>query len=137
QTPGISLDKASTTTQITAANQVVPYTYLVTNTGIGDVTGRAVTDNQVASISCTSNKLAVGAHMTCTGSHTVTQTEINSGGNLVNLATADSDQTGPVTDSGSIPIVQTPGISIAKSSGTTSIDHANQVVPYSYLVTNT
>ena len=43
--------------------------------------------------------------MTCTGSHTVTQADIDAGGNLTNIATADSDQTDPgVTDTLSIPI---------------------------------
>jgi len=42
--------------------------------------------------------------MTCTGSHTVTQAEFDAGGNLTNIATADSDQTGPATDTVVIPI---------------------------------
>jgi uncharacterized repeat protein (TIGR01451 family) len=46
--------------------------------------------------------------MTCTGSYTVTQADINAGGNLSNVATADSDQTEPVTDTHSIPVTPPP-----------------------------
>jgi hypothetical protein len=102
--PGISIDKSSTTTTITAAGQVVPYTYLVSNTGNVTLTGITVTDDKVASVSCPATTLAVGASMTCTGSHTVTAAEFAAGGNLTNLATADSTQTDPVTDTHSIPI---------------------------------
>src|SRR5947207_13954554 len=75
--------------------------------------------------------------MTCTGSHTVSQAEIDAGGDLSNIATADSDQTGQVTDTVSIPIQQNAGIAIDKTSTTTLITAAGQIVPYSYLVSNT
>src|SRR5207249_2209953 len=80
--------------------------------------------------------LAVGATMTCSAQHTVTQAEIDAGGNLTNLATADSDQTGPTTDTVSIPILRNPLLVIDKSSTTTQVTAAGQVAPYSYLVTN-
>ena len=104
QNPALTLDKSSTTSAITAAGQVVPYSYLVTNTGNVTLTGITVTDNKVASVSCPATTLAPGASMTCTGSHTVTAAEFAAGGNLTNIATADSDQTSPVQDTLSIPI---------------------------------
>src|SRR6266540_1852177 len=137
--PSLSIDKSSTTTSITAAGQVVPYSYLVTNTGNVSLTGVTVTDSKADApgVSCPQTTLAVGANMTCTASHTVTQAEIDAGGNLSNTGIADSDQTGPAQDSLDIPIAQSASLSIDKSSTTTSITAAGQVVPYSYLVTNT
>jgi uncharacterized repeat protein (TIGR01451 family) len=117
--PGISIDKSSTTTVITAAGQVVPYSYVVTNTGSVTLTGITVTDDKVASVSCPATTLAVGASMTCTGSHTVTAAEFAAGGNLTNLATADSDQTGPVTDTVSIPITPPTLVGQITPTGTT------------------
>ena len=140
QSPGISIDKTSTTTQVTAAGQVVPYSYLVTNTGNVTLTGVTVTDNNIDTppgVSCPSTTLAVGASMTCSAQHTVTQAEIDSGGNVTNIGTADSNQTPPTTDTLNIPIVQSPGISIDKTSTTTQVTAAGQVVAYSYLVSNT
>ena len=137
QNAALTIDKNSTTTSVTAVGQIVPYTFLVTNTGNVTLTGITVTDSRVASVSCPGTTLAPGANMTCTGSYTVTQADLDAGGNLTNLATADSDQTGPVTDTHSIPIVQNASIAIDKSSTTTSITAVGQVVPYTFLVTNT
>ena len=107
QTPGLTVDKSSTTTVITAAGQIVPYSYIVTNTGNITLTGVTLTDDKVATLTCSPSQpatLAPGATMTCSGSHTVTAAEFAAGGNLTNIATADSDQTGPTTDTVSIPI---------------------------------
>ena len=54
----------------------MPYTFLVTNIGNVGLTQVAVSDPKVPSVSCPATTLAVGASMTCTGSHTVTQAEI-------------------------------------------------------------
>jgi hypothetical protein len=60
--PGMSLDKSSTTTLVTAAGQVVPYSYLVTNTGTSDLSGISLSDNNTdAAPSCPATVLAVGA----------------------------------------------------------------------------
>jgi uncharacterized repeat protein (TIGR01451 family) len=108
QNPALTIDKTSTTTLITAAGQVVPYSYLVTNTGNVTLTGITVTDNKVASVSCPVTTLAPGASTTCTGSHTVTQAELDAGGNLTNVAQAcGNPPTGSAvcaTDTLSIPI---------------------------------
>jgi hypothetical protein len=109
QTPAITLDKASTTTTVTQVGQVVPYTYLVTNTGNITLTGVTVTDDKVATVSCPKTTLTPGESMTCTGSYTVTSGDFSAGGNLTNVATADSDQTGPVNDTVSIPIIKPTG----------------------------
>src|SRR4030095_817290 len=112
-----SIDKTSTTTQVTAAGQVVPYSYLVSNTGNVTLTGVTVTDNNIDTppgVSCPSTTLAVGASMTCTAQHTVTQAEINAGDTRTNTGTADSDQTPPTSDTLNIPIVQSPHLSISK-----------------------
>src|SRR5205823_3843764 len=131
------IEKSSTTTLVAAAGQIVPYSYLVSNTGNVTLTGLTVTDDKGASVSCPATTLAVGANMTCTGSHTVSQAEIDAGGNLANLATADSDQTRSETGRVGIPIQQNAGIAIDKTSTTTLITAAGQIVPYSYLVSNT
>lgn len=107
--PGMSLDKSSTTTLITAAGQIVPYAYLVTNTGTSVLTGISLVDNKTdAAPSCPATILAVGASMTCTGQHTVTLAELTAGGNLVNIATVSSNEAPDASDTVSIPIVPPP-----------------------------
>jgi len=111
RSPAIDLVKSSTTTLITAVGQVVPYSYAVKNTGNVTLTGVTVTDNQVSSVTCAQTTLAPGASTTCTGTHTVTQAELDAGGNLTNLATAKGTPPPGVTpspvsdtDTKSIPI---------------------------------
>ncbi|HEY0647447.1 calcium-binding protein, partial [Phenylobacterium sp.] len=83
---------------------------------------------------------------TYSGTHTVTQAEINSGANIVNTATADSDQTGPDEDDAVVTVNQTRTISIDKyvtqvGSDTTApfnpVSAAGQVINYGIDVTNT
>ncbi len=144
QNAALTIDKTSTTTEVTAAGQVVPYSYLVTNTGNVTLTNVTVTDATIddpPGMSCPSTTLTVapdaGSSMTCTAQRTVTQAEIDGGGNLSNIGIADSDQTDPVQDPLDIPITQNAALTIDKTSTTTEVTAAGQVVPYSYLVTNT
>ncbi len=143
QTPAINVVKSSTTTSITAAGQVVPYSFVVTNVGNMTLTGITVTDPNcnaapvyVSGDLNTDSKLQLTESWTYTCSHTVSQAEIDLGGNLSNTVTADSVELAPDTDSLNIPITQTPAINVVKSSTTTSITAAGQVVPYSFVVTN-
>ncbi|MGN7798282.1 DUF7507 domain-containing protein [Leifsonia sp. 22587] len=148
--PALALTKSSTTAFIDHAGQVVPYTFAVRNLGPGPVTGIAVTDRQLApaspgamsGIRCPDGTLAEGESVTCTGTYTVTQADINHG-SLDDVAVASAtDQDGialPPSDpsADSIPAAQSPELTVAKSSSTSVITAAGQPVAFSYLVTNT
>ena len=62
--------------------------------------------------------LDVGETWSYTAAHTVTQAEIDSNGggdgDLDNIATADSNETGPDTDDASVPVAQNPALNIVK-----------------------
>jgi hypothetical protein len=106
--PSLSLDKTSTTTLVRAAGQVVPYSYLVTNTGTVTVTGISLSDNNTdAAPSCPGTSLAPAASMTCTAQHTATQAELNAG-SVKNIATASSNEAADATDNVSIPAAAFP-----------------------------
>ncbi len=143
QGPALNVAKSSTTTSITSTGQVVPYTFTVTNTGNVTLTGITVVDPMCGTAPAyqsgdTNNdsQLQTTETWVYTCSHTVTQAEIDAGGNLSNTVTVDSDQTGPKTDTHTIPVTQSPGITVAKSSTTTSITSVGQVVPYVFTLTN-
>ena len=143
---------------VDAAGDVISYSILVTNTGNQTLTGVSVADPRIANLDCdpstggnqtTGFTLAPAASLTCTGSYTVTQADIddNGGGDgdIDNTATADSGQTEPATDSEAVPLAQTPALTIAKTvsevDGDTTppflVDEAGDVISYSILVTNT
>ena len=79
----------------------------------------------------------------------MTQADIdNNGGgdgDIDNTATADSDQTGPVTDSATVPLAQSPALAIDKTRDRSMrrqrrhslVDAAGDVINYTVLVTNT
>jgi uncharacterized repeat protein (TIGR01451 family) len=137
----LALDKVGTfnggaTAQV---GDTISYTFTVSNTGNVTLTIISVTDPLVSPITCPSGNnpiasLAPGASEICTGSYSVTQADIDNG-SRDNMATADSVQTEPVTDSESVPLPQGLLLTVVKSSPTSSIG-APMDVSYSYLVTN-
>jgi hypothetical protein len=106
--PSMTLQKSSSTTLVTGLGQVVPYSYLVTNTGTGTLSGISLADNNTdAPPACPSTTLAVGGSMTCTASHTVTQAELD-GGSVSNAAVASSNEAPDANASLTIPVAVVP-----------------------------
>ena len=119
--PSIQVIKSSTAANITAANQVVPYSFVVTNEGDITLTGVTVSDPNCATAPAYQNgdsnadsKLDLSESWTYTCSRTVTQAEMDAGGNLSNTVTADSTESSSYTDTLDIPITQNPVIEITK-----------------------
>ena len=135
------LSMSTTSTGYAAAGQTIPYSYLVTNPGSLTMTGVAVTDDLVPTVSCPSGTLAPGAFETCTGTYTVTQGDVDAG-SVTNTATATaSDSEGLVTSAPSSVTVAAnaanSSISLTTSTTSTGYGAAGQTIPYSYAVTNT
>ena len=139
QGPSLTIDKSSTTTEVTSAGQLVPYSYLVTNTGNVTLTGIALTDDNIdGTVFCPATTLAPAASMTCTAVHTVTQADLDAGGSLTNVVDAATDQGATATDTLTIAATQGPSLTLDKT--ITSGDPYTTVdgtIAYSYLVTNT
>ena len=144
RTPAIDVVKAANPTTVTAANQIVTYSFVVTNTGNVTLSNVGVTDPLpgLSAISCPASTLAPGAATTCTATYAVTQANINAG-RIDNTATATGTPPagagGPVTDTDSetVAATRTPSIDLAKSATPNNVTAANQVVTYSFVVTNT
>ncbi|MFJ7275709.1 LPXTG cell wall anchor domain-containing protein, partial [Kitasatospora sp. NPDC098663] len=147
--PALTIMKTASPTTVTAAGQVVDYSFLVTNTG--DVTLTNVTVNETAFsgtgtppvITCPPGaaSLAPGASVTCTAPYTVTQADINAG-SITNTATATgTPPTGPPVTSppsnATVTATSNPALTIAKSVDATELTAVGQVLHYSFLVTNT
>ncbi|TFH41409.1 MAG: hypothetical protein E4G94_07990, partial [ANME-2 cluster archaeon] len=135
--PSMTIEKSSATTSVTTAGQVVPYSYLVTNNGTVTLNNIVVTDSMAdASPSCPVSTLAPADSTTCSASHTVTQAEMDAGGDLSNTGIADSDETEPVNDILNILITQDPSMTIVKTATPGTYDTVGQIISYSYNVTN-
>ena len=90
-TSSITMEKSTTSLGYTAAGQTIPYNYLVTNTGQTTLTKIAVDDNrldaQKTGTTCPEKTLAAGTSETCTGTYTVTATDVGLG-SVTNTARA-------------------------------------------------
>jgi LPXTG-site transpeptidase (sortase) family protein len=112
--PELTVEKTSGTASLLTPGTVT-YDYLVTNTGNVGLTGISLADdNDNDDMSCGTTNLAPGGTTTCTATHTFTQAELDAGGTLDNQVTASSNEAADATDALSIPIVQTPSLTVAK-----------------------
>src|SRR5260221_269620 len=125
------------------AGEVISYTISVQNTGTQTLCGVAVVDpfvsnlTRIADITGDNDALVeVGETWAYTATHAVTQAEIDAGTNIVNVATADSNETGPDTDDASVPVTQSPALNIVKDAtvGGGTANFAGEVISYTLSV---
>ncbi|MEE6387721.1 GEVED domain-containing protein [Microbacterium paraoxydans] len=150
RTPALTVVKSATPSgpDDFTVGQVIDYSFIVTNTGNVTVSNIAVNETAftgsgtLSAAVCPTAPLAPGAQATCTASYTLTQADVN-GGSVSNTATATGVPPGSLTPPVSppstvrVPVDPAPAISLEKSSETTAITGAGQVIDYSFLVTNT
>ncbi len=139
--PSLSLVKATTTTSYSTVGQLVGYSFAVTNTGNVTMSDVTVTDPQLSAISCVLTSLAPGATTTCSGTHAVTQADLNAG-SIVNTASVIGTPPGgtpiaPVSSNTvTVPANQTPALTIVKATTASSVSAVGDVIPYTFTVTN-
>ena len=143
QQPGIAVDKTASVASVDAPGAVT-YGYAVTNTGNISLTGVTLSDDNtdaaptfVDGDTDGDTELDLTETWTYTATHTVTQAEINLGADIVNLATANSNEVGPATDTETVEVDQNPALSIVKTASPATYSAVGEVISYSYLVTNT
>jgi large repetitive protein len=146
--PGLTIDKIAGTPSANTAGATIAYSFVVTNTGNVTVTGLIINDAQLSAAAvCPATTLAPGASTTCTGSHTITQAEVDAG-TVNNTATATGTLPGGGTtvsppDTTATTIVQTPAIAATKTAtlttdgGIAGLADAGDVITYAVSIRNT
>jgi uncharacterized repeat protein (TIGR01451 family) len=130
------------------AGEVISYTISVQNTGNVTLTNVIVSDPFISNLTRIAdavgdndNLLEVGETWAFTASHVVTQAELdnNGGGDglIDNIATADSDQTGPDTDDANVPVEQSPSFTILKEDDGDTFSAVGDVIDYVITIENT
>lgn len=139
QAPSLDLLKAASPSVYSAPNDVIEYTYTVTNSGNVTVTDAiSVSDDQI-SVTCPAlptGGLAPGASLTCTASDTITQADIDAG-SLTNTASASDGTTSSAPVSETVVADQRSGFDIVKTPDVVVFDNPGDVSTYLYTVTNT
>jgi uncharacterized repeat protein (TIGR01451 family) len=155
QTPGIAVIKTASVGGTGAVNDVITYTFTVTNTGNVTLSGVKIDDALTGSVNLavTPSTLAPGATGTATATYTIQQSDINLG-YVENQATAtgsytdgngDPQTTDDLSDDNSnlendptvTPLTQTPGIAVIKTASVGGTGAVNDVITYTFTVTNT
>jgi large repetitive protein len=144
-TPSMGLVKqlnAAAAPTFDAVGDVLAYEFVVTNTGNVTLTNQiAITDPLITgaggTITCPAPPVAPGATVTCTGSYTVTQADIDRG-SVINSASASDGTTTSPPATLTVPADQNPGLTTAKVARPIAPAQfvVGAVVTYDYTVTN-
>src|SRR5262245_14361106 len=124
---------------------VIPYQFILTNTGLQTLTGLTVTDPQVTGLTCPTDRIdpapAPTSTVVCRGSHVITQADLDAG-QLVNTATSTavdpaSNQIASNPSSVTLPLGTTPRVALQKFVDTPGPYVVGQSIAYRYNVSNT
>ncbi|MHB8779055.1 MAG: DUF7507 domain-containing protein, partial [Anaerolineales bacterium] len=144
-TPPLVLAISVSPLTATLPNQAITYTFSVLNNSEFTANSLSVADSRVT-VNCPSTTLAAGTSITCTGTYTVTQADLDAGGAISNSAQAAANNGSSIssnTVTASVAITQTPALSATVSgapSQPTSPDltlPAGTLITYTYTLTNT
>ena len=132
-----------TSTPHDAVGQVINYTYLVKNTSTGSYPGPVnVIDNKttpncpaVDTVGNTNDNLDPDEILSCTGTYTITQADLDSGSvTSVATATVAGSSSAPVTTP--VPLAQHRELVISKAANPTTYNQVGQVITYTYVILN-
>ena len=140
--PELTVDKIAGVPTGATAGSTIEYSFEATNSGNVTITNLQVVDALLdAPAVCPLTTLAPGISTICTGTHTITQAEIDAG-TVDNSATVTGTAPGGGTipslpDTTSTSIAANPSVTIAKSALTATYSGIGEVIDFEYLVTNT
>ena len=146
----LSLSKTADVASVSTVGSLITYSIVVTNTGTSlPITGLTVTDTRGTPVCATSGdatiaSLAAGASETCTATYVATQADFdgNGGGDgdIDNSAGAAGTVGGQPTSAiaaASVILNLNPQLTIVKTANTPGPAVVNDVITYTYTVTNT
>jgi uncharacterized repeat protein (TIGR01451 family) len=141
KTAGVSLLKTASPTTVSLGTTIT-YSYKVTNTGGVPFTAFTVSDLHagLSPITCSGvTSLAAGGFTTCTATYVVKQSDVDAGSiyNLGNVSATTSIGSVTATSDVTLPVAQTKGVTINKTSNATASTKVGDTITYSYPVTNT
>ncbi len=138
--PGISLVKDTAATGFSSLGEIITYTFTIGNTGNVTLTeAPEIVDDKIGTFTCAgfpNGGLAPLAFYTCSADYAVTQADLDAGF-VTNVATADSSEVDPATDTATVTGTETPALVLTKSAQPSGNVPAGTEVIYTYTVENT
>ncbi len=142
QSAMLTLTKRASVGSVERAGQVITYSIVAENAGTVNLDNFQLTDQLLQNaVTCspfaTGSRLAVAASTTCVGTYTVTQNDMNAGANVVNTASAQTTQAGPVVAMDTTKVLQLPAFTVTKTASPSNVSRAGEVVTFTIAVRNT
>lgn len=131
--------QADTSVPLNAVGQVINFKYNVRNAGStstpGPVTVTGAACPEINTVGNLDNTLDVNETVTCTGSYTITQADLDRG-SVTNVATATvyGINSSPVTTS--VPLARANTLTLTTSASPLTYDRLGQTITYTYVITN-
>ena len=117
-------------------NDVLTYTATATNDGNVPLSGVTLSDLLVDEDGQDCGSLEIGEECVLTGTHTVSQTDVDAGV-VTNTVTAEADElTTAVTATQETPVARDPSLTLTKTTTATGFTSVGETIAYSYEVTN-
>ncbi|MGA0067398.1 MAG: DUF7507 domain-containing protein, partial [Candidatus Nanopelagicales bacterium] len=141
---GLVVEKSASPSTFTKVGDRIKFTVTATNTGSTSLSNVSLSDPTVK-LACTPtvpvSKLGPGAQITCNGTHTVTQADLDAG-SITNTATgtATNPKTGEkITDGDTVevPAQTSSSLAVSKSVSPTTYAEIGDTLTYQVVVTNT
>ena len=142
QAPHIVLAKSAAEPSFSSVGTVLHYTLVATNDGNSTLTAVTISDPLLGTLSCTPAQpatLAPGASLSCTGTYTVGQADLDAGHRANTASVAGTGPAAqPVSDTATedVPAAQSPHVSLTKGATELSFSSAGTVLHYTLVATN-
>lgn len=141
QNPAVSLAKDVSTSTYSTVGQSLDYTITATNSGNVTLTNVAITDPTLGALTCTQPvTLAPAATLSCTASHLVTQTDLDSGSYANTASVSGTPPVGSAvtnTANRTVTAVQNPALSLVKAMTGSPYSTLGGALDYTLTATNT
>ncbi|MBU3217875.1 DUF7507 domain-containing protein, partial [Clostridium estertheticum] len=139
QQPKLTLTKAAGPSIYSQVDDVITYTYTITNTGNVTINGPFnVTDNKAIVTPPLNSNLTPGESTTATATYTITQLDLDIG-HVTNTATATADNGTILSNEATATVTasQKPDPTLVKTASPSTYNKVGQAITYTYTLTNT
>jgi hypothetical protein len=133
----LQLNVSASPTTFSAPGQVISYTYVLTNSGTIDLTDPFTVADDHATEDCSAApaSLSPGSSLTCTGTYSITQADLDAG-QVTNLAVASSFETTSEQVGTTVTAIQNPALALVKTPSQPIVQNQGTQVTYTYSLTN-
>jgi hypothetical protein len=133
----LTLSITTTPTTYTTAGEVINFSYLVTNSGTGDIITPITINDSKATTSCSGQPalLVAGASFVCTGFYQTAQADVDAGSITFQVTATASGTSSPQVNS-TVTATRFPALTLAKSASPTATSVVGTVITYTYTLTN-